>query len=114
MEFLDFLMNFGQVALGLCLYFVYKARNYIINGAWKWHKWKDENMAVSIYSLILALLITVTLSISPDAVELFKFIGLNVPTGDIDGNMSFLMLGAGLAAITRGVNQTEIKKEKIE
>jgi hypothetical protein len=113
MIFLTFLFSLGLSSLGLFIYFIWKAKRYIMTGRFNFAIWREENLHKFIYSFILLSFMMLLLTISPASKDiLFNLLGVNF---NVDGfnheNSAPELLGALVGAFVYSLD-SDIRKEK--
>jgi len=90
-----------QTYLGLTFFWVFEAHKYIGKG-FDFQKWKDDNLAMSVWSLAICMLASLMFFIDPqNASYALKFMGMNVPEALEDFSMTGVILGILVGYITK-------------
>ncbi len=92
-----------QTYLGNIFFWVFETHKYI-GKTFDWRKWKDENLAMMVWSLAISMLIAIMFFIDPqNAAYALKFMGLNVPEALSQFSMTGVILGLLIGYITKRI-----------
>jgi hypothetical protein len=103
---------FLQVFLGVTFYFVFASHKYIVNGQFSFAKWKIENLALFLWSLIVCIILGAISLLDPTGITAaFKFVGISF--GELEGkfNLSGVILGMLVAGATNRFTKPVKKQE---
>ncbi len=108
-----FFKTFLAALIGLGLYFVWKAKDYLGNRFDK-NKWVEENLHRLYYSIVFLFFLLVAFAISPEvATVLEKILGVDIPSNETLSNASPVLIGFAVGAVVYGVNKTvRLRKER--
>jgi heme/copper-type cytochrome/quinol oxidase subunit 2 len=104
---MEFLINLTLALLGMIIYFLWKARNYMGDGSFCWKKWKKENLHRLIYSAILLLVIVTAMTLAPETAKVLQMIGIDIRIDDqVDPNAAPLVVGYMLSSLVMGASKS--------
>lgn len=101
---MEVLLNILVAMLGIALYTIFTAKNFVAKQDWDWQKFVMDNAKQVIWSILAALAIITTLAAVPGSADAIKTItGLDLPVQD-DGSINrvaYLTLGFLLSVFIR-------------
>jgi len=102
---------FLQIILGLVFFWAFEAHKYIINGSFRFSKWKSENLAKFVWTLIVCVFVMAIMIVDPASIGfVFKSMGIDLQSEL--GNGEFSLSGVVIGILISYVTQRLLKKKK--
>lgn len=104
---------FLQIILGLVFFWAFEAHKYIINGSFRFSKWKSENLAKFVWTLIVCVFVMAIMIVDPASIGfVFKSMGIDLQSEL--GNGEFSLSGVVIGILISYVTQRLLKKKKVK